>query len=474
VRHVWILPSGFLAALAALSCLGAGQEPSARPPKVVILHINDLHGQVYPIRERGGLAALAAKIKKLEKEETAKGARVFVVDCGDFFQGTPEGDLTEGRLIIDAFNEIGVDALCVGNHDFDLGPPVLAALAKRATFPMLAANVRMKDDRIPEYLKPKVQFPEAQIEFVGLISSDMPVLTVEKARVGLSFPLEKEVLARLLPECRYRTIVLSHLGHERELELARAHSVAAWIGGHSHRRMSEKIGAGLYCQAGARGEVVGVIEIGERTSGRFESVSPKEGEDEKVKAILARYTPEIDKIMNEPIGELAQGVTREGKGSSLLGNWLCDLMRESTRAEIAFHNRTGIRADLSKGIVRLRDLYQVSPFKNTLITMKLKGSDVIELLAHAMSQPKYLLEVSGIEFKADLSEVKVAGVPIDRDRDYVVVTNSFLAKGGDSHVVFSRGREVKDTLVDLLEIHKEAVRKHSPVKLTLEPRIHLK
>lgn len=468
MNRLWLPPSLFLFGLAALTA-AAPQDPPARPPKIVILHTNDLHGQVYPVRDRGGLAALAAKLKKLRAEETAAGARVFLVDCGDFFQGTPEGDLTEGRLIVDAFNEIGYDVLCVGNHDFDLGPPALAALAKRAKFAMLGSNVR----GLPE-LKERVVFEEAKIEFVGLVSSDMPVLTTEKARVGLEFPLEKDVLARLLPASRFRTVVLSHCGHEREKELAGSHAVTAWIGGHSHRRMQETVGTTFYSQAGARGETIGVVEIGERTKGRFESVSPKDGEDPRVKALIAGYAPEIDRVMDERIGELAQEVTRDGRGSSLLGNWLCDLMREATKTQIAFHNRTGIRADLPRGPVRLRELYQVSPFKNTLVTMRLKGSDLLELLAHAMSQPKYLLEVSGIEFRADLSEVRIGGEPLARDREYTVVTNSFLANGGDAHAVFRRGKDVKDTLVDLLEIHKDAVRRNSPVKLTFEQRIHVR
>lgn len=460
-----------IAGLAALTAGFAPQDPKAKAPRVVILHTNDLHGQVYPSRDKGGLAALAWQLKKIRAEETQKGARVFIVDCGDFFQGTPEGDLTEGKIIVDAYNEIGYDALCVGNHDFDLGPPVLEALAKRAKFKFLGANVYDTSGQVPDYLASKVVYTDAQLEMIGITTSDMPVLTVERARVGLTFPLEKEILAKLLPECRTRVVVLSHLGHEREMELARANAVQAWIGGHSHRKMRETCGSTPYCQAGSRGDTIGVVEIAETTTTRFVDVLPKNGEDPKVKEILQHYAPEIGKIMDEVIGELEQDVKREGGGSSLLGNWLCDLMREATKAEIAFHNRTGIRANLQKGKVRLRDLYQVSPFKNTLVTMKLKGKDILELLAHALSHSKYFLEVSGIEFKRDLSSVKVGGYPIDVDREYVVVTNSFLAKGGDSHLAFTRGKDEKDTLVDLLDLHKEAVRKGSPVKLAFEERV---
>ncbi len=460
------------AGLATFSCAGSRQEPPQPPPRIVLLHTNDLHGQVYPIKGQGGLAALSAHLKKLRAEESAKGARVFIVDCGDFFQGTPEGDLTEGRLLIDAFNEIGYDALCVGNHDFDFGPHIPAALAKRAKFPLLAANVLGEDERVPDYLRAKVSFPDARVEFLGLLTSDMPTVTVERARVGLRFLFEKDALEKLLPECRNRVVVLSHVGHEREMELAKSHPVAAWIGGHSHKKIQERCGSTFYSQAGARGECIGVVEIGETTAGRLEEVSAKNGEDPKMKEIVAQYAPEIDRIMNEPIGEIAEDCTREGEGSSLLGNWLCDLMRERAGAEIALHNRTGIRADLSKGTLRLRDLYQVSPFHNTLVTMKLTGREIVETLKRAQGPPVHWLEVSGIEFNLALTDVNVAGNPIEPDRTYRVVTNSFLAKGGDGFTAFPNGREWKDTRVDLLDVHKEAVRKGSPVRLTFAQRIH--
>src|SRR5688572_13843112 len=69
------------------------EKPPA-PLRVVILHTADLHGRV----ER--LPSMAAYIAA----ERARG-RVLLVDSGDFFQGTPEGDLTRGRVVLDAFNE---------------------------------------------------------------------------------------------------------------------------------------------------------------------------------------------------------------------------------------------------------------------------------------------------------------------------------------------------------------------------------
>lgn len=464
------------AGLAGITRAGSSQEsPSLPAAKIVILHTNDLHGQVYSWRNRGGLAALAATLKRVRAEEEAKGARVFIVDCGDFFQGTPEGDLTEGRLLIDTFNEIGYDALCVGNHEFDFGSKVTARLARRARFPFLGANIRTEEGKLPDYLHEKVSFPEDRLTFLGLVPSEMPTLVTEKARRGLTFLSEEVVLDRLLPKARFRTVLLSHVGHEKELLLAGKYDLAAVIGGHSHKRMQQMVGSTFYSQAGSRGRLVGVVEIGEKTSGRFVKVNPKNGEDPQVQQIIDLYTPEIDRIMNEEIGFLETGCDRAGRGTSLLGNWLCDLMKEATGADVALHNRTGIRASLKQGSLRLRDLYQVSPFRNTLVTMKLQGTELVDLLSRAMSHEKYFLEMSGVRYTmrgGKVEDVFVGEDAIDPQKLYTVVTNSFLSAGGDGHEIFNRGRDRNDTLKDLLEVHKNWVRENSPVKLTFTERVY--
>jgi 2',3'-cyclic-nucleotide 2'-phosphodiesterase (5'-nucleotidase family) len=489
-----------LACLALLLAGCAGAPPAPAPVRVVILHTNDIHGAAHPQRAAwldkdakplvGGLAAVARHIKRVRAEEKAKGAAVLVVDCGDFFQGTPEGDLTKGRLVIEAMNAIGYDALCLGNHDFDLGPKTTQELAALAQFPFLCANVRLKGTRDPpSWLVAAVDFPDLRLEFLGLITSDMPNVTVEKAREGLEFDGEEEALKRhgwdRPAEGRAR-VLLTHVGYEREAELAKAFPIDALLGGHSHSRRFEKIGAVAYLQSGDRAAHVGRLDLlidgatGRviESSVKLEVVRVSDGEDAAVKRIIEKYAPEIDRVMNEVVGELAVDLPKDAPGrSSPLGSYLCDLMREATGAEVALHNRTGIRASMAKGKVRLRDVYQVSPFKNTLVTLRMRGSDLRGMLERSIAEPRLLLEASGLELvyeKGAIVELAVGGAPLDPAKEYVVVTNSFLAKGGDGHAGFTRGREVKDTLLDLMDVHVQDLRRNSPRSYEAKPRVRPK
>ena len=134
-----------LLALAACESRSPAPPPAAPQPtaerRLVILHTNDLHGRIKPGPQNPGLEAVAAHIRKAKQEALESGARVLLVDCGDFFQGTFESDSNEGRAMVEVLNDLGYDALALGNHDFDFGPKVAEALAALAKFPFLGANI---------------------------------------------------------------------------------------------------------------------------------------------------------------------------------------------------------------------------------------------------------------------------------------------------------------------------------------------
>ncbi len=498
-----------LLVLAAFAGAAFAAEPSAQPAAkpasnavplhVVILETNDLHGTARSIpavwidRDKppmaGGFPALSAHIKKIRAEEAARGVRVLVVDCGDFFQGTPEGDMSHGELVIDVMNEIGYDALEVGNHDFDQGPAVTEALAKRARFPFLGANVhRAGTKALPSWLKESVDFPELHLQLVGILSSQMPSLTVPRARVGLEFEREEDFLERFVWKKNRARVAVTHLGLDRDREIARSGKFDALIGAHSHSRASEKVGNVPILQAGEKGTNIGRLDLWiDPATGRvvdskttIEPIAPAAGEDPKVTAIIAKYAPEIDKTMDVVLGELAHDLKRDIFGrSSPLGNLLCDLMREATGAEIAIHNRTAIRRSLPKGKIRLRDVYEVSPFRNSLVTMKLSGREITELVETDILGERFRTEVSGISIEYDLDAKKLSiatadGKPLDPEREYKVVTNSHLAGGGSGFKLFTTGRDTLDTGLDLIDLQRADFEKHSPRSYDAPDRVRPK
>jgi 2',3'-cyclic-nucleotide 2'-phosphodiesterase (5'-nucleotidase family) len=360
-------------------------------------------------------------------------------------------------------------------------------LARQARFPFLSANILEEGTRTPpKWLKSSLYFPDLKLELLCLTISEIREVAVLRASAGLEFEREERTLERYgwtRPSSGRTRILLAHVSVERARELAAVAKVDAILGGHSHVRAIHRWGNVLYVQAGSKAAHIGRLDLAiDRASGRvvsatskIELLRPPPTPVPEVQAVLAKYAPEIDRVMNEVVGELAVELSRNHPGrSSPLGSYLCDLMRGATGAEVAFHNRAGIRADLAVGPVRRRDLYQVSPFQNTLVTMNLTGEQVLAVLRHSLSEPRLLLETSGLELEYEPGRilwVRVNGQPLEPRREYRIVTNSFLAKRGDGQEAFGLGREVKDTYLDLLQLHIEDLRKRSPLSYQAPERI---
>src|SRR4051812_27354103 len=131
---------------------------AARPPAFVTLSIvgtTDLHGAVFANDGAGGLPLLGGYLNNLRAARGSDGGAVLLLDSGDTFQGTVESNLSEGALVVDAYNAMGYTAEAIGNHDFDFGPVdspaarqlsgdprgALKARAAQARYPFLAANL---------------------------------------------------------------------------------------------------------------------------------------------------------------------------------------------------------------------------------------------------------------------------------------------------------------------------------------------
>jgi 2',3'-cyclic-nucleotide 2'-phosphodiesterase (5'-nucleotidase family) len=482
-----------------LLALPAVAEEASRH-KVVILHTNDLHGRVYPQKatwvkegvppDVGGFAALAATIRRERAKEWAAGNTVFLVDAGDWFQGTPEGDIPRGKLVVEWMNLVGYDLATLGNHEFDKGETLVQDLARIAKFPFLAANMKGSGGRRPWYAEGTRTFQagEAVITFVGLISSRMDALVMPEAIAGLTFEEEAKALEKYVKRWPDRVLIpVTHSGVDVDRALAEKFAFPAIVGGHSHSGIPNPKPSAtgcLVCQCYAHGSVLGRIELtleGPKvvsSAAGHVPVRPADGEDEEARALIARYARDIDARMNVEIGSAPEPLTRSGSGSSPLGNWVCDVMREKARAQVAFHNRTGIRADLAAGKILLRHMYEISPFSNTLVAFDLSGADLDAVLEFSVGTSAVFLEVSGLECEVDMKEeegkrvtvLRVAAEPWDEGRDYRVVTNSFLARGGDGHRSFTKAKNLVETGIDLLDAQVERCQA-GPVTASAELRI---
>src|SRR5688572_1143302 len=124
-RRHWLWVSLFLLLSSALAL------PQA-PTTIVVLHTNDMHGQILPRNGSGGLAQLATVIRREQPD--------LLLDGGDIFTGTMASDEFFGKPMIDVMNRLGYAAGALGNHEFDYGLVELRNRLKEAKFPILSSN----------------------------------------------------------------------------------------------------------------------------------------------------------------------------------------------------------------------------------------------------------------------------------------------------------------------------------------------
>ena len=380
-----------------ISCFKSEPPPVPRPPvkasaplRIVILHTADLHGRV------DRLPSMAAfLVSERARLETA-GLRVLHIDSGDFFQGTPEGDLTHGRVVLDAFNEMRVDALVPGNHDFDFGPGVTEELARAARFPFLAANLRLAGGRgPPEWVRPSLVLPEFRLELLGLVPDAMKRLSTSRAREGLEFKSAPAALAAHAWAPGVARVVVTHLGIERDRGLP-LDGIAAVLGGHTHVASVETLANGtILLHPGSHGDSIGRLEFeldpatGAVRSVRGEVVEVPEGRDARVERIIEDRAGDVRRAMEERIGRLKSDLPRGGPEydgiSSPLGNHLADLAVKEGDAEAAVILRSSIRSSLFAGPVRRRDLYEATPFPDTIVTVTITGAKLRAALERSVA-----------------------------------------------------------------------------------------
>lgn len=147
--------------------------------------------------------------------------------------------------------------------------------------------------------------------------------------------------------------------------------------------------------------------------------------------VIVGYT-EVDLEKNRPNGNL--------------NNFIADIIRTETSkqtgedVDFAFTNISGLRLpSISKGNITKGKLFELLPFDNMIITTKISGTTLKQVLQHIASKGGEA--ISGIEMviSTDRKLLKATynGVLIDYSKNYIVATNDFLYNGGDGYTMFT-------------------------------------
>ncbi len=470
--------------------------------KVLILHWNDFHSQNIPMRSIcgdtscyvGGTANLLGLINKFRNE----WRNVIVLNAGDDFQGTPISSITKGRSQIELMNIISPDAMVLGNHEFDYGRDALEENLKIAKFDVLVGN--LWDKRKGKlFAKPYIvkKVGKAKIGIVGLTTPELFKLSLRENLKDLELLDIEKVLKQYIHELKNKErvdliVALTHIGVEGDSILAtRFPEIKVIIGGHSHTVLaSPKIVNGvIICQAGSRGEYLGKLELDVELDG--DSVYSFKGglirvvngivePDKKALEKVEEFEKMVDKEFGQVIGWLEVDWRRNFYGESNLGNWEADVMREFAKTDIAFQNSGGLRKDLPRGEIKVRDIWEINPFGNTFVVFEVDGKTLRKMMEWQASGKAELMQISGMKVIIDsrknvgerIISIEVGGKPLDENKIYSIVTNNWVADHlYDLFGIPQNSVEIKNLGVVDRDVFIEAVKRQKIIRSEVEGRI---
>ncbi len=455
------LAAALLILLATTPAVFAGEG------SITLFHTNDTHASFVPSVATwkddkpliGGFEALQWHLS-VERERSAPS---LYLDAGDFMTGNPISNIeyggTKGGALVELFNRVGLDAMALGNHEFDQSRKNILAQIRSASFPVLAANLRGPDGK---YFTGKGyvirEVGGVRVGIIGLTPNGLEGLISETAFEGLEVTPAVEALNALVPEVDAKSdliVALSHLGIGGDRVIAReVKGIDVIIGGHSHTRLDrgEWVGDVLIAQAGSKLRYLGVIDLtvnGDHVTEASCRLVPLWAADVKepvgVTGLIRRFEENIDREYGQVIARSDANLGRSYYAESDLGNWVTDGVRRITGADVAFLNSGGLRKNLRKGDVKKLDIQEILPFSNALCTFTCTGAELIEIieenLAAAVTEDHGILQSSGLlvrwgragndVYVVNASLVGPEGsdtVEVDPEKRYTVATVDYVAR----------------------------------------------
>lgn len=513
--------------LLSLLCIVALGRPVLADFSLTILHTNDIHGRFEPISETNGICTAAenldgacfggsARLFTAIQEARQSAENAVLVDGGDQFQGSLLFRQYKGALAAEMMNSLGYDVMTLGNHEFGSGIETLRAFIDAVRFPVLMANGDLtREPALAGQVPASIVLPVGgqQVGFIGIVPPDTAELANPGPTITFHSParaVQREV-ARLTARGIDKIILLSHAGYATDLVLAEEiEGIDVIVGGHSHTFLHNDhiasagpyptmVGQTAIVQAFAYGKYLGRLDV---TFDETGTVVATEGnpilldkwvtENPFIKRTIAEASAPLqaqrETIVGAAEAPIGSGLLGCRAAECPLGNLVADAMLAKAAhqdVQVAVMNGGGLRDLINAGPVTMGDVMTVLPFENTLATFRITGRELKDALESGVSEIEEgsgrFPQVAGLRFSFKpfapkgerIVTVEVAGQPLDPDREYGIVSNSFLRGGGDGYAMFRQARDAYDFGPDIADVLAEYLEANTPYTPVTDGRIEM-
>lgn len=504
--------------LAILSAIFAFNTFSQDIKEVTILHWNDFHArnQPYKVSKKdsvtgeqvyywvGGVGSMTGYLKKYRTPNS------LVLNAGDDFQGTPISNFTRGKSQIEILNSYSIDALVLGNHEFDYSQYSLDSALKLAKFDYLSGNVFMTSQN--KLMGKPYTVKEINGVKFGIIGITLPELfetSIPNNITDLLMLNTDSVITVGINELKKQgcdvIVLLSHSGLESDKKYSDKFysDVDVIVGGHSHTTLFKPVRRNgvVIVQAGSYGRNLGKLDLkidvdkdtitdsyGTLIETVLDSAIFDKDAAAKVEDMIAQYLPQL----SVKIGTLETDWRASYSDESNLGQFEADAFRMKTGADIGFVNGGGLRKSLLKGDILVGDIWEINPFGNDIQTITVSGKTLKQMLKNnikirlekiSKGEGAELLHNSGLTYSYDskkalegsedyLISVNIGRSEVSDEAMYTIATNNYVI--GQFKKFFGEITEPitpKDTGWNDRDLIIEVVKEMKDINSVLEKRI---
>lgn len=444
---------------------------------VTFLHLNDVY-EISPLDNGkvGGMARVATVRQDLLKENP----NTITVLSGDFLSpsvtGTlrHEGKSIKGKQMIETMNAVGIDWVCLGNHEFDLDQKDLQERINESKFNWLNTNAleKIKDEYVPfgkvvdgvkvPFLKTIIltfKNTKGDEVKVGMFGVLLPSNQKDFVLYEDFYEAAKKAYADLEPKCDF-VVGLTHLNKVEDLKLAEMlPNVKLLMGGHDHDNMREKIGNVIMAKADANAKTAYIhrITFNKKTkavkmSSELKKIDNTIADEPTTAAVVKKWEDIQDAAFkalglnkNEVIADLKEPLdghetvvrNRQGNMGSMINNAL--LASSPNKFDCAFFNGGSIRIDDNvSGKLTQLDVLRILPFGGKLVEIKLRGRLLERVLQTGLANKGSggYLQWGKIAYDEARKEWKIDGKLLDVNQEYNIITSDFLFSGKERNLGF--------------------------------------
>lgn len=424
-----------------------------------------------------------AKAHDVVRQKRAGHKSMFCV-AGDFLGGSALAVRTQGQALVAILNEMQVDSVCIGNHEFDYSSEGLTACMKKSKFRWFGSNVVNTSDGtifhgVTDTQILTVPFEDGRpggvtVGVFGVCTAATPSLSYPGPSVKFLDVVStaQACVKKLRAQGANVIIALTHVSMLQDKEIAKnVEGISLLLGGHDHTPFLQTEGNTWIMKFGQNGDHVGMVDL-EMT---WDPHKPEVAVSQSISMLSTANVepaPEIIRLANnyglgdnEATANLEQlvkikqplsTITAEARQSGCsFGAIVADAFAKYHHADLGLINGGFMRGDKlydAQTVITVGLIKEELPFPRDVVQLTIKGADLLMAMEEELS---YLPQLSGSfphvssgwvlhydpakPVGSRIDALLHNGVPLDRDNTLRVALTGFMATGGDKCVSFTKG-----------------------------------